>query len=49
MPPMATRQQRTTRPTATTNTAHNGPIIFWLIVVIGLIALVFYYGFVKVE
>jgi hypothetical protein len=46
MPPMATRQQQTekTRPQA-----HNGPTIFWLIVVLGLIGLVFYFGFIKVS
>lgn len=46
MPPMATRQQRTTKPKPQTS---NGPTIFWLIVVVGLIGLVFYFGFIKVD
>lgn len=46
MPPMATRQQS---PKSTNAKTNNGPTIFWLIVVIGLIGLVFYFGFIKVD
>lgn len=43
---MATRQQHFLKSKAKTN---NGPTIFWLIVVLGLIGLVFYFGFIKVS
>lgn len=46
MPPMATRQQQSLKSKSKIN---NGPTIFWLIVVLGLIGLVFYFGFVKVS
>ncbi|MBB6053399.1 hypothetical protein [Armatimonas rosea] len=43
---MATRQQSSK---STKSKANNGPTIFGLIVVIGLIGLVFYFGFIKVD
>ena len=46
MPPMATRQQQSLKSKPKTN---NGPTIFGLIVVLGLIGLVFYFGFIKVN
>lgn len=46
MPPMATRQQPQKNARSKTN---NGPTVFWLIVVVGLIGLVFYFGFIKVS
>jgi hypothetical protein len=44
--PMAVRQKR---PLKTKAASHNGPTIFGLVVVIGLIGLVFYFGFIKVD
>ena len=46
MQPMTTRQQPVPKSRSKND---NGPLIFGLIVVIGLIALVFYFGFVKVN
>ncbi len=46
MPTMATRQQHSLKSKPKTN---NGPTIFGLIVVLGLIGLVFYFGFIKVS
>jgi hypothetical protein len=46
MPAMATRQQP---PSAAKTTPQNGPTIFWLIVVVGLIGIVYYFGFIKVD